>query len=215
MLIAQNQLEHASRQVAQSELPVIVSDSYGRILLCNEAFERLLPADHPRLQWIDDLPAMFAESDGVRRRLRDLLTQRGPWRAEVRLEMPDGSTKPLLLRADPVFSTPEVILGFVILFTDLTERKTAEAARARFEESIIERQRVTSVRLDSTADLVFQNLLSSIVDNAQLAALEITDGVDLARMPEMLESVHSSVTRAAEVLEQLIWHSSRTSKKKR
>ena len=214
MLIAQNQLDHARRQVAQSELPVIVSDAHGRILLCNEAFEGLLPSDHPQLQWIDDLPTMFAESDGVRRRLRDLLTQRGPWRAEVRLEMPNGSTKPLLLRADPVFSTPEVILGFVILFTDLTERKTAEAARARFQENIIERPRVTSVRLDSAADLVFQNLLSSIIDNAQLAALEITDGVDLARMPEMLESVHSSVTRAAEVLEQLIWHYSRTSKKK-
>lgn len=215
MLIAQNQLEHASRQVEQSELPVIISDAHGRILLSNDAFEGLLPPDHPRLRWIDDLPTMFAESDGVRRRLRDLLTQRGPWRAEVRLEMPDGSTKPLLLRADPVFSTPEVILGFVILFTDLTERKTAEAARARFQENIIERHRVTSVRLDSTSDLVFRNLLSSIVDNAQLAALEITDGVDLARMPEMLESVHTSVTRAAEVLEQLIWHSSRTSKKKR
>jgi two-component system, chemotaxis family, sensor kinase Cph1 len=214
MLIAQNQLEHASRQVEQAELPVIVSDSRGRILLSNDACEGLLPPNHPQLQWIDDLPAMFAESDGVRRRLRDLLTQRGPWRAEVRLEMPDGSTKPLLLRADPVFSTPEVILGFVILFTDLTERKTAEAARASFQENIIERHRVTSVRLDSSADLVFQNLLSSIVDNAQLAALEITDGVDLARMPEMLQSVHSSVTRAAEVLEQLIWHYSRISKKK-
>lgn len=214
MLIAQNQLEHARRQVEQSELPVIVSDSDGRILLSNEAFEALLPPDHLRLEWIDDLPAMFAESDGVRRRLRDLLTQRGPWRAEVRLEIPDGSTIPLLLRADPVFATPDVVLGFVILFTDLTERKTAETARARFQENIIERHNVTSVRLDSTADLVFRNLLSSIVDNAQLAALEITDGVDLARMPEMLESVHSSVTRAAEVLEQLIWHSSRTSKKK-
>ncbi|CAN5845963.1 hypothetical protein BH11PSE3_BH11PSE3_11660 [soil metagenome] len=214
MLIAQNQLEHASRQVEQAELPVIVSDSRGRILLSNDAFESLLPPNHARLQWIDDLPAMFAESDGVRRRLRDLLTQRGPWRAEVRLEMPDGSTKPLLLRADPVFSTPEVVLGFVILFTDLTERKTAEAARARFQENIIERHHVTSVRLDSSADLVFQNLLSSIVDNAQLAALEITDGVDLARMPEMLESIHSSVIRAAEILEHLIWHSSRISKKK-
>ncbi len=215
MLIAQNQLEHATHQVEQAELPVIVSDAHGRILLCNDACEGLLPANHPRLQWIDDLPPLFAESDGVRRRLRDLLTQRGPWRAEVRLDMPDGSTRPLLLRADPVFSTPEVILGFVILFTDLTERKTAEAARSRFQENIIERQHLTSVRLDSAADLVFQNLLSSIVDNAQLAALEITDGVDLARMPEMLESVHSSVSRAAEVLEQLILHSSRTSKKKR
>ncbi len=213
MLIAQNQLEHASRQVERSELPVIISDARGRILLANDAFERLLPVPRPRLQWIDDLPAMFAESDGVRRRLRDLLTQRGPWRAEVRLEMSDGATKPLLLRADPVLSPPDVVLGFVILLTELTERKAAEAARRRFQESIIERHHVTSVRLDTTTDLAFQNLLSSIVDNAQLAALEITDGMDLARMPEMLESVHTSVTRTAEILELLLWHASRTSKK--
>lgn len=212
MLIAQNQLEHASRQVEQSELPVIVSGPQGRILLFNDAFEKLLPADHPRLEWIDDLSAMFADQDGVRRRLRDLLAQRGPWRAEVWLEMDGSNRKPLLLRADPVFAGADTILGFVILFTDLTERKAADAARSRFQEGIIERHRMINVRLDSSADLVFQNLLSTIVDNAQLAALEITDGVDLARMPDMLESVHTSVTRSAEVLEQLIWHYSRTSK---
>jgi len=212
MLIAQNQLDHASRQVEQSEFPVIVSDSHGRILLLNEAFTQLLPPKHPRLRWIDDLPAMFADQDGVRRRLRDLLAQREPWRAEVWLEM-DGHKKPLLLRADPVFAGADTILGFVILFTDLTERKAADAARSRFQEGIIERHRMVDVRLDSSDDLIFQNLLSAIVDNAQLAALEITDGVDLARMPDMLESVHTSVTRSTEVLEQLIWHYSRTSKK--
>jgi two-component system, chemotaxis family, sensor kinase Cph1 len=57
---------------------------------------------------------------------------------------------------------------------------------------------------------VFQNLLSPIIENAQLAALEITDGVDTARMPAMLESVKASVTRTAELLEQLIWHASRS-----
>ena len=45
--------------------------------------------------------------------------------------------------------------------------------------------------------------MSSIVENAQLAALEITDSVEMARMPDMLESLRTSVSRAAEVLEQL------------
>jgi hypothetical protein len=44
------------------------------------------------------------------------------------------------------------------------------------------------------------------VGNAQLAALEIADGVDLAHLPEMLESVRASVARTAELLEHLIWH---------
>ena len=53
---------------------------------------------------------------------------------------------------------------------------------------------------------MFRNLLASVVGNAQLAALEITDGVDLAQVPAMLESVQSSVERAAELLERLVWH---------
>jgi hypothetical protein len=50
---------------------------------------------------------------------------------------------------------------------------------------------------------MLQTLLSTIIENAQLAALEITDGIDMARMPGLLESVRSSVARTAEVLEQL------------
>ena len=36
----------------------------------------------------------------------------------------------------------------------------------------------------------------------ELAALEITDGIDVSRMPELLHGVRASVTRAAEVLAQ-------------
>jgi chemotaxis family two-component system sensor kinase Cph1 len=43
-----------------------------------------------------------------------------------------------------------------------------------------------------------------VVENAQLAAMEITDGADPAAMRAMLESVRTSVARTAEVLEQLL-----------
>ena len=211
MLIAQDQLAHASQQVRLSEQAVIIADPEGRILLTNEALERLLRGTHPHLQWIEDLPSFFSEPSEVRRNLRDLISHRRPWRGEVGMKTSLGDTRPLLVRADPVFSSPNRVLGFVILFTDLTERKAAEAARRRFQEGIIERHRVMSVRLDSKSDLVYRNLLSSVVGNAQLAALEITDGVDLARMPEMLESIRTSVTRTAELLEHLVWHASRAS----
>ena len=62
------------------------------------------------------------------------------------------------------------------------------------------------MRLDSQSDLLFRNLLSSVVGNAQLAALEITDGADLAQLPELLESVRASMLRTTELLEQLISH---------
>jgi two-component system, chemotaxis family, sensor kinase Cph1 len=44
------------------------------------------------------------------------------------------------------------------------------------------------------------------MENAQLAVLEIADGIDKARTMPMLESVRASVNRAAEVLDRLIRH---------
>ena len=57
----------------------------------------------------------------------------------------------------------------------------AETARKRFQNSVIEQRRPLLGRLDSKADLTFRNILSAVVENAQLAALEIADGVDPAR----------------------------------
>jgi two-component system, chemotaxis family, sensor kinase Cph1 len=207
-LIVQDQLAQVSRQVRQSDQPVVVVDPRGHIVLINDAFERLLPSIHTHLQSVDDLPPFFADAADVRASLQGLLRQRRVWRGEVRLETDRGDTRPLLVRADPVFSSPDRVLGFVLLFTDLTERKAVESARHRFQEGIIERHRALTMQLDSKADLVYRNLLSSIVGNAQLAALEITDGVDITEMPEKLESVRASVARTAELLEHLIWHAS-------
>jgi PAS domain-containing protein len=208
MLIAQDQLENVSRQVRMSDQPVIVADANGRILLTNEAFERLLRATHPHLQFLDDLPQLFTEPVEVRNSLRALLRERRPWRGEVRLETNARDPKPLTVRADPVFSSPDRVLGHVLLFTDLSERKTAEDARRRFQERILEGKRMSPALLDSRNDFVYQNLLTLVVENAQLAALEITYGVDTVRMPGMLESVRASVTRTTELLERLISHAS-------
>ncbi len=209
MLIAQDQLTQVTREVRLSEQPVIVADAAGQVLLTNDAFLRLLARDRPPPTHVDGLLDLLSDASDLRPKLADLLRQRRPWRGEVWLEAGQSEPKPLLVRADPVFSAPERVLGFVLLFTDLTERKAAEAARRRFQEGIVEGHRTMNGRLDSQSDLVFQNVLSSLVENAQLAALEITDGVEMARMPEMLESVQASVSRAAEVLGHLIWHASR------
>jgi two-component system, chemotaxis family, sensor kinase Cph1 len=206
MLIAQDQLEHVSRQVRLSELPVVVLDPGGRILLTNEAFERLLGTTHPHLQSAQDLPAFFADPALVRRSLRELLSQRRTWRGEVSLVTESGTMKPFLVRADPVLATPDRLLGFVLLFNDLTGRRTADVARRRFQQGIVDRNRLMGAQLDSRANLAYRDLFSSVLANAELAALEITDGSDLTRMPAMLESVRTSVTRAAELLEHLIWY---------
>ena len=141
--------------------------------------------------------------------LTELFSHRRTWRGEQTL-VAGGEAQPMMLRADPVYSSPDHVLGFVLLFNDLTERRAADQARRQFQEDIVDRHRIATVPLGTNDDLVFRNLLASVVGNAQLAALEITDGVDLAHVPAMLESVQSSVERAAELLERLVWHAAGT-----
>lgn len=112
-----------------------------------------------------------------------------------------------MVRADPVFSAPRRVLGFVLVIADLSERKSADAARRRFQERIVESSRFGTGLLESKTDLIYQNLLSSIVENAQLAALEITDGVAIARVAELIDTVNNSVERSAQLLQLLVHHS--------
>lgn len=210
-LIAQDQLEQFSRHVQDSEQPVIIAGIDGRILLMNQAFRTLLPKHRASAARLEDLALVFQQSDRFLDNVADLLRLHRAWRGELLLREEGNAEKPLMVRADPVRPSPDRVLGFVLIFADLTERKAAEAARSRFQEGIIQSSRIKRVRLDSQNDLVYQNLLSSVVENAQLAALEITYGVETGRIAEMLESVRNSTLRTAEVLEHLIWHSSRTS----
>ncbi len=209
MLIAQSQLEQVFQQVRISEQPVTVADPAGRILLSNGAFEQLLPSGHPPLLQINDLLPYFVEKDEVRTRLGNMLKHRQTWRGEINLDPGNGSPRSLLVRADPVYAAPDRVLGFVLMFTDNTEQKAATAARRQFQEGIIEQHRLVTGRIGNTADLDYHRLLSTVIENAQLAALEITDRADVERMPEMLESVRVSVARTTELLEHLIWHAKR------
>jgi light-regulated signal transduction histidine kinase (bacteriophytochrome) len=211
MLIAQDQLDKVRRQVRLSEQPVIIVDTEGRILLANEAFHRLLPACHAPLEVAEDLLPLFAGSGEIRQRLRDLLDHRRTWRGEVRLESETGIL-PLLVRADPVYASPDRVLGFVLLFTDTSEQREAAAARLRFQEGIAERRRMVAGRRGSKADVVFQTLMSALVENAQLAAMEITDRADGADMRDMLESVRLSLARMEEMLGHLAGHIDRPPK---
>jgi PAS domain-containing protein len=205
-LIAKHQLDSVSNQVQAAEHPVIIANAEGQILLINSAFNGLLPAGRMTPRSVEELPTLFADATESRRRLRDLVRHGRIWRSEILLERDQGDPKPLLVRADPVYSAPGEILGFVLLFTDLTERKAAETARRRFQENVYERHRMISLRLNAEADRLYRTLMSPIIENAQLAALEITDCLDTTGMAEMLESVRASVKRTAEVLEHLAWH---------
>lgn len=206
MLIAQDQLDTLSRQVRGASQPMIVAGPTGRLLIVNAAFEALLDPGHPALRLIEDLPALFTEPLTLGRRLDELIADDRPWRGEASLESARGLPRPLTLRAEPVYASADRKLGYILSFDDAADRRAAEAARRHFHDGMLDRRLTSAGRLDAAGERDYREVLATIIENAQLAGLEITYGDDADAMPRQLDAVRASVARASELLEQLLWH---------
>ena len=144
----------------------------------------------------------------MRRHLDELVAAGRPWRGEVALERGSGTARPLTLRAEAVHASPERLLGYVLRFDEATDRLAADAARRHFHDGMVDRKLMRAGRLDARGERDYREVLAAVVENAQLAALEITYGDAADAMPRQLESLRASVGRTAELLEHLLWHGS-------
>jgi chemotaxis family two-component system sensor kinase Cph1 len=209
VLIAEDQLETIRRQVHEAGQAVVIADPDGQILQVNAAFAALLPRGSARPRGFADLARAFTDTEAAARILARLAKERRSWSGELSIERSQGVHMTILVRADAVYAPGQRLLGFVLFFTDQTDRNAAEVARQRFQEAVIERRRPVPQLLGSKADLRFRNILNKVLENAQVAALETTESVDLSRIPIILEAVRLSVARTAKMLGYLIWHTGR------
>ena len=203
ILIAQDQLDQVSRQVHGSDQQVLIADARGQVMQSSAGFMEWLGVKADALRRIDELPRFFDDPDHAKLRLEALVVENRPWRGEATVVTSRGGSIPVLVRADPVLVAPDRVLGFVLLFADLTDSKTAHLARRRFQEKILRSQR-QFLSVAAGRDVVAQRLMSNVVENAQLAALEIAEGTEISEVPALLDAVGVSVSRTVEVLEQLV-----------
>lgn len=201
MLIAQDQLITVSRDVRNAPQPVIVADDMGQVLMANEAFRALMGGAARGLLRLADFPPHFENPDQIEAMLGELRDDGRSWRGEVALKAADGRTTALLLRADPVLSPGQRILGFVLIFADLTERNTVDAFRRRFQYDILSLLHSRRVDQGMDGNPAYRNLLSSVAANGRLAVMEIADNVAVNAVPGMLNGVGDSVARTAKLLE--------------
>ncbi len=202
-LIIEDQLDNVYRKISRSELPLIISDAGRKIRLANEAFQSLLPPGQPHLHRLEDLARLFRDPEAFRRKLTDLCDHQRPWRGEVVLTESSGAGHPVMVRGDPVLIGDRRVIGYVMMFTSIAEQKAIENARRRFQDSIISHDGAPAM-FASEADVERHKLESAIIRNARLAAIEISGGEDIDRIPDYLESFRHSVDRSLELLRHLI-----------
>ncbi len=206
LLIAHDQLATITEEMRRSRLPLIVADGSGRLILANEAFAALLQPWQSLPQRLEDLPRLFAEPVLLTRQFEDLVRTGKPFRGEAVLVECGGGDAALAFRAEAIFADFDRLLGFIVQFDVIADRKAAEAERIRFQDAMIDRRLPLANELGEGGDRDYQAALSGVIENAQLAALEITYGLNAEGMGRMLEGVRASVARTADLLEHLIWH---------
>jgi light-regulated signal transduction histidine kinase (bacteriophytochrome) len=200
LLIAQHQLMQVRVTVDGSKSPVVIADAGGRILLANEAFSRLLRRPHGHLEHLDDIAALCSEPQMVRRMLGVLRSERRPWRGELSLAKGGPERVPLGVRADVVPGPDGAVLGFILILSDLTESKRAEAARRHLEDSLSRAGREGAAARSAPEP---DEVIGAILANASVAGMEIADAGGHPAVAQVLEELEASAKRAAALYRQL------------
>ncbi|MDZ7651646.1 MAG: GAF domain-containing protein [Burkholderiaceae bacterium] len=207
LLVAEHQLTQVRRTVVGSSEPVVIADANGRLMLANAAFlalaQRPSLAAPPPLASLEDLATLFVDSDKARRHLNDARQLHKAWRGELALTRRTGEAMPVGVRLETVSGPGGRLLGFVVILLDFSARHRASAARRQLEESL---QRATRGTTEASADAVtdVDQIISSIVTNASIAAMDIADGANGASLAPQLEELDASAQRAALLYQRIL-----------
>jgi len=198
-LIAHSQLETLMEQLDRSEIPGMIADAEGTILVANDALGSLLWRDNPPTAHIGQIARFFEESSLASHSISELLAHQRPWRGLATLD-----AKSVLVRADPVPSPEGKVFGYIVLLTDVSE--SATAGDVDIPEGVTDGFAALPADVPEVLKADYDSLTAAVLENAQLAAMEIKDGADIVRVTRMLESVEESVFRTTRLIGNLVAH---------
>ena len=201
-LIAEHQLAQIRATVSNANEPVMIADPQGRALFANRCFfEMIGRADISQVSAgaLGDTAQWFQDSDRMRAMLRTMGQDRQAWRGEMSLDLGNGASLPTALRAEPVAARDGSVLGFFLIFTDLSDSRRAAAAREHLEQSLSWAMREEAILRQADA----ADVIGAIVSNASLAAMDIADGNMGPTVVPLLEELEASTRRAAALYDRM------------
>jgi light-regulated signal transduction histidine kinase (bacteriophytochrome) len=205
-LITEDRLTNLRRALQASGNGVLIADGAGRIRFVNEAFSRFFRRPHVHLADLEDLPRLFRNPAAARMMIRSVMEESQSWRGELPLDAGAGMSLPLAIRAD-VIKRPDGsgVLGHIVLVTNMSEDREADAARERVEHAILAAQKpLTQAEWYAGAATDRQELLKAVIANASLAVMEVVDEPCGTAIAPTLDGLEASTKRAADLALQMI-----------
>jgi PAS domain S-box-containing protein len=202
VLIVARQLASVSRMVERSGEPMVILNERDQVLLLNLPLRRLLGLGATEVTSLEGLASHFAHPAALLDTVRRLRRELQPWMGELTVHA-NGEAMSLAVRADAVPSTDGGVLGTILIFTDLSARRAAEAARARLSEAL--EVGPSGDRLGGLSGVVeFDDMMAAVLANARTAVLSVSGTVAEAIQPGTLKSIESLTRRASEVAQQMV-----------
>lgn len=194
LLVAEHQLTQTRAAVANSREPVIIADTSRRVLFANDAFFQLAQRPQQPPATLDEMASLFADPARVHSMLGTLAEERRAWRGQLQLELGGGGTLPVNVRAEVVPARDGSLLGFFLIFHDLSDSERAAAARQRLELSLSQAALVQQSGLGTAEP---DALMGAVLANASLAAMDIAEGSATPTVAGLLDEIDSSARRAS------------------
>lgn len=196
LLVAEHQLVGVRATVQSAQEPVAIADGTGRLLFANPAFLQLLDGQPGDLGTLDNLAGAFADPDQLQAGLDAVRHLHQAWRGELALRPRNGSGQPLPvgLRIEPVPGRDNQMLGTILMLSDLSDSQRADAARRHLEDALQQAGRGGRAEAPGSPT---DTVISAILTNASLAAMDIADGSGGPGVAPLLQEVEASAQRAA------------------
>lgn len=197
-LIAEHHLAKTREKVAAAQAAVLVLDTDLTVLHANDALFALARQPRASAGVLTDLEHLMADLPALRKTLSLVTEQRHPWQGSWALLSPDGLAIPVALRAELVPARDGSLLGFFLVFDDLSDAQRASAARQRLDLAL------SAGAQDIHADQQPPDtLMSAMLASASLAAMDIADSRAMPTIAKLLDEVDHSTRRALRLYQRL------------
>jgi hypothetical protein len=184
--------------VAAAPAAVLVLDTDMSVLHANDALFALARQPRVSARALPDLAHLVADLPALRKTLALLNEERHPWQGTWCLTPPDGPDVQVALRAEVVPARDGSLLGFFLVFDDLSDSQRADAARQRLDQALTQgAQRVNSPQQPPNT------LMSAMLASASMAAMDIADSRALPTIAKLLDEVDQSTRRAMVLYERI------------
>ena len=197
-LIAEHHLAKTRDKVAAAQSAVLVLDTDKRVLHANDALFVLARQPRVSADALPDLAHLVADLPALQKTLDQLTQERHPWQGTWLLTPDVGPAVPVALRAEVVPARDGSLLGYFLVFHDLSDAQRADAARQRLDQALTQgAQRV------NTTPQAPDTLMSAMLASASMAAMDITDSRAMPGIAQLLDEVDQSTRRAVSLYERI------------